>query len=29
VNANISKQARQRRARSEGSEVLRPVRHQA
>jgi FlaA1/EpsC-like NDP-sugar epimerase len=29
MNANISKQARQRRARREGSEVLRPVRHQA
>jgi FlaA1/EpsC-like NDP-sugar epimerase len=29
LNANISKQARQRRARREGSEVLRPVRHQA
>jgi FlaA1/EpsC-like NDP-sugar epimerase len=29
VNANISKQAIQRRARKEGSEVLRPVRHQA
>ena len=29
INANISKQARQRRARREGSDVLRPVRHQA
>jgi hypothetical protein len=29
MNANISRQARQRRARREGSEVLRPVRHQA
>ena len=29
MNANISKQARQRRARREGSEVLRPVRYQA
>ncbi len=29
INANISRQARQRRARREGSEVLRPVRHQA
>jgi FlaA1/EpsC-like NDP-sugar epimerase len=29
LNANISKQARQRRARREGSEMLRPVRHQA
>jgi FlaA1/EpsC-like NDP-sugar epimerase len=29
MNANISRQARQRRAKREGSEVLRPVRHQA
>ena len=29
INANISRQARQRRARREGSDVLRPVRHQA
>ena len=29
INANISRQAKQRRARREGSEVLRPVRHQA
>jgi hypothetical protein len=29
LNANISRQARQRQARREGSEVLRPVRHQA
>jgi FlaA1/EpsC-like NDP-sugar epimerase len=29
INANISRQARQRRARREGSEVLRPVRNQA
>jgi FlaA1/EpsC-like NDP-sugar epimerase len=29
MNANISTQAKQRRARREGSEVLRPVRHQA
>ena len=29
MNANISRQARQRRARREGAEVLRPVRHQA
>ena len=29
MNANISRQARQRRARREGSDVLRPVRHQA
>src|SRR5215475_6377078 len=29
MNANISMQAKQRRARREGSEVLRPVRHQA
>jgi len=29
MNANISRQARQRRARREGTDVLRPVRHQA
>jgi FlaA1/EpsC-like NDP-sugar epimerase len=29
MSANISRQARQRRARREGSDVLRPVRHQA
>jgi FlaA1/EpsC-like NDP-sugar epimerase len=29
INANISRQARQRRARTEGTEVLRPVRNQA
>jgi FlaA1/EpsC-like NDP-sugar epimerase len=29
MNANISRQLRQRRARREGSDVLRPVRHQA
>jgi FlaA1/EpsC-like NDP-sugar epimerase len=29
INANISKQARQRRARREGTELLRPVRNQA
>ena len=29
MNANISRQARQRRAKREGSEVLRPVRYQA
>jgi hypothetical protein len=29
INATISRQLRQRRARKEGLEVLRPVRHQA
>ena len=29
MNANISRQAKQRRARREGSELLRPVRNQA